>query len=82
MSASILVVEDEPSIQSLIEVNLRRAGHTVILAADAVLKKPLNRLFSYRYHVTGTWADPLVNKAGESVQELSPPADTEKESKP
>jgi two-component system phosphate regulon response regulator PhoB len=35
MSASILVVEDEPSIQSLIEVNLRRAGHTVILAADA-----------------------------------------------
>ncbi len=35
MSASILVVEDEPSIQSLIEVNLRRAGHTVILASDA-----------------------------------------------
>jgi two-component system phosphate regulon response regulator PhoB len=35
MSASILVVEDEPAIQSLIEVNLRRAGHTVILAADA-----------------------------------------------
>jgi uncharacterized protein (TIGR02099 family) len=52
------------------------------LVANTVLKKPLNRLFSYRYHVTGTWADPLVNKAGESVQELSPPADTEKESKP
>ena len=35
MSASILVVEDEPAIQSLIEVNLNRAGHTVILADDA-----------------------------------------------
>ena len=35
MPASILVVEDEPAIQSLIEVNLQRAGHGVILAADA-----------------------------------------------
>ncbi|MCF8151861.1 MAG: phosphate regulon transcriptional regulator PhoB [Burkholderiaceae bacterium] len=35
MSATILVVEDEPSIQALIEVNLRRAGHSVQLAADA-----------------------------------------------
>jgi two-component system phosphate regulon response regulator PhoB len=35
MSATILVVEDEPAIQSLIEVNLRRAGHAVQLASDA-----------------------------------------------
>ena len=35
MSATILVVEDEPAIQSLIEVNLHRAGHSAILAADA-----------------------------------------------
>jgi two-component system phosphate regulon response regulator PhoB len=35
MPASILVVEDEPAIQSLIDVNLQRAGHGVILAADA-----------------------------------------------
>jgi two-component system phosphate regulon response regulator PhoB len=35
MSATILVVEDEPAIQSLIEVNLRRAGHVVQLAPDA-----------------------------------------------
>jgi len=34
MAATILVVEDEPAIQSLIEVNLRRAGHEVILAGD------------------------------------------------
>ena len=35
MSATILVVEDEPAIQALIEVNLRRAGHGVLLASDA-----------------------------------------------
>jgi two-component system phosphate regulon response regulator PhoB len=35
MPATILVVEDEPAIQSLIEVNLRRAGHSVQLATDA-----------------------------------------------
>jgi len=35
MPATILVVEDEPAIQSLIDVNLRRAGHLVRLAADA-----------------------------------------------
>jgi two-component system phosphate regulon response regulator PhoB len=35
MPAKILVVEDDPAIQSLIEANLRRAGHTVQLADDA-----------------------------------------------
>jgi two-component system phosphate regulon response regulator PhoB len=35
MPATILVVEDESAIQSLIDVNLRRAGHEVMLAADA-----------------------------------------------
>ena len=45
--------------------------------ANTVLQKPLNRLFSYRYHVTGTWADPKVDKAGESVQELQPKQDDE-----
>jgi len=35
MPATILVVEDEPAIQALIEINLRRAGHLVQLAPDA-----------------------------------------------
>jgi two-component system phosphate regulon response regulator PhoB len=34
MSAKILVVEDEPAIQALISVTLRRAGHEVIAALD------------------------------------------------
>jgi len=35
MAANILVVEDEPAIQTLISANLTRAGHVVMLAADA-----------------------------------------------
>ena len=35
MPAKILVVEDEPAIQALIAVNLKRAGHDVIAALDA-----------------------------------------------
>ncbi len=35
MAAKILVVEDEPAIQTLIAVNLKRAGHEVIGALDA-----------------------------------------------
>ncbi len=47
------------------------------LLANTVMQNPLNRLFSYRYHVTGTWADPKVDKAGESVQEVQPQAEEE-----
>lgn len=36
------------------------------LLANSVMPNPLNRLFSYRYHVTGSWSDPKVDKAGES----------------
>jgi len=35
MAAKILVVEDEPAIQTLIAINLRRAGHEVMTALDA-----------------------------------------------
>ncbi|MBI4996209.1 MAG: phosphate regulon transcriptional regulator PhoB [Rhodocyclales bacterium] len=35
MAATILVVEDEPAIQTLIAVNLKRAGHDVVGALDA-----------------------------------------------
>lgn len=34
------------------------------LVANTVLKSPLNRALGYRYRVTGTWSDPLVEKVG------------------
>lgn len=42
------------------------------LLANTVLQKPLNRLFSYRYHVTGTWEDPKVDKAGSGILPVQP----------
>ncbi len=44
------------------------------LVASAVLQNPLGRLFSYRYHVTGSWSDPRVEKVGEFVEEVPPGA--------
>lgn len=42
------------------------------LVASTVVQNPLNRLFAYRYHVTGTWSDPHIVKVGQS--EVKEPA--------
>ena len=47
------------------------AGAATLLAGT-VIQNPLNRLFSYRYRVTGSWSDPQVNKTGETVPEVKP----------
>jgi uncharacterized protein YhdP len=44
------------------------------LVASTILRNPLGRLFSYRYHVTGSWSDPKVEKVGEFVEEAPPGA--------
>lgn len=38
------------------------------VVANKVFKNPINRLFSYRYQVTGSWADPKVSKQGSVLQ--------------
>lgn len=48
------------------------------LVANTVLQRPLNRLFSYRYHVTGTWADPQVDKTDETPSEPKPSIEEER----
>jgi uncharacterized protein YhdP len=71
-----------PELGGLAAVGAAALVHPAIgaaaLLANTVLQKPLNRLFSYRYHVTGTWADPQVDKAGESTSTPKP----EEEGKP
>lgn len=37
------------------------AGAATFLA-QKVLDDPLSKVFSYQYHITGTWSDPLVDK--------------------
>ncbi len=62
-----------PELGGLAAVGTAAFFHPVMgaaaLLANTVLQKPLNRLFSYRYHVTGTWIDPQVSKAGETRPE-------------
>jgi two-component system phosphate regulon response regulator PhoB len=43
MAATILVVEDEPAIQELIAINLARAGHEVLRAANVAQAEALVR---------------------------------------
>jgi uncharacterized protein (TIGR02099 family) len=73
-----------PEVGSLAAVGTAALINPVVgaaaLVANTVLKKPLNRLFSYRYHVTGTWSDPKIDKAGAS--EASKPETTEDGAKP
>lgn len=34
--------------------------------ASSVVQNPLNRLFSYNYHVTGSWGEPLIDQASQT----------------
>lgn len=65
-----------PEIGGLAAVGTAALFHPITgaaaLLANTVLQKPLNRLFSYRYRVTGTWSDPLVSKTGETRPEIAP----------
>jgi uncharacterized protein YhdP len=76
-----LQVVVRPELGGLAAVGAAALAHPVVgaaaLVANTVLQKPLNRLFSYRYHVTGTWADPKVDKAGESSSEVKPKPEEE-----
>lgn len=48
-------------------------AHPVAAAAAAiankVLQNPLNKIFSFQYHVSGNWNDPKVEKVGHNVQD-------------
>ena len=57
----------KPEVGSLAAVGtaalINPVAGAAALVANTVLQRPLSRLFSYRYHVTGTWDEPLVDKA-------------------
>ncbi len=67
-------------------VMLNPVAGAAALVANTVLQKPLNRLFSYRYHVTGTWGDPQIDKTGKDekavpAEQAVPEAAVEEEKK-
>ena len=44
------------------------------LLAQKLLRDPFNKVFAFEYEVTGSLSDPQVNKVGEVVPALRPPA--------
>jgi uncharacterized protein (TIGR02099 family) len=82
-----VVVRPELSAVAAVGVTLINpvAGAATLLAGSVMSNNPLNRLFSYRYRVTGTWADPKVDKTGETAPPPAPaataPTEPAKESK-
>ena len=42
------------------------------LLAQKVMKDPLEQMFSYDYHVTGAWSDPVVARVGARAQQAAP----------
>lgn len=65
-----LQVVVRPELGGLAAVGAAAMAHPVVgaaaLVANKVFQNPLNRLFSYRYRITGNWANPQVDKAGNS----------------
>ena len=58
------------------------AGAATFLA-QRVLGDPLSRLFSYQYHITGTWANPLVdNETTTGAPAATPTTATTPEARP
>ncbi|HJW23891.1 MAG TPA: YhdP family protein [Rhodocyclaceae bacterium] len=73
-----MLVTVQPEMGSAVSVGALLMAHPVVGAAAVVanklLQNPLNKIFSFQYHVTGTWTDPKMEKVGQSVQETAAPA--------
>ena len=67
----VLVRPDVGTLAALGVAVINPIAGAATLLASATGQNPINRLFSYRYHVTGTWSDPQVNKVG-AVAEPGP----------
>ena len=71
MAATILVVEDEPAIQTLIAINLKRAGHEVVTALDAeTAQRQVNEGLQYQREAGSD--PPLLHQPGDPMLEKLP----------
>lgn len=84
-----LVVTVQPEMGAVFSVGALVLAHPVAGAVAAVasklLQNPLNKVFSFQYHVTGPWSDPKIEKIGHSVKDLpatAPPTATAPSSPP
>jgi uncharacterized protein (TIGR02099 family) len=60
-----VVVTVRPALTNSVALGvtvLNPIAGAVTFAAQKVLGDPLSKVFSFKYHITGTWSDPLVDK--------------------
>ena len=60
-----VVVTVRPALSNSVALGvtvLNPIAGAVTFAAQKVLGDPLSKVFSFKYHITGTWSDPLVDK--------------------
>ena len=60
-----VMVTVRPSLSNSVALGvtvLNPIAGAVTFAAQKVLGDPLGKVFSFKYHITGTWSDPLVDK--------------------
>jgi uncharacterized protein YhdP len=49
------------------------------LLAQTAMKDPIEQIFSYEYTVTGSWADPIVERSGHRPATAAAPPQTLKQ---
>lgn len=60
-----VMVTVQPALSNSIALGvtvLNPIAGAATFVAQKVLDDPLSKVFSYQYHITGTWSDPLVDK--------------------
>jgi len=60
-----VVVTVRPALSNSVALGvtvLNPIAGAATFVAQKVLDDPLSKVFSYQYHITGTWSDPLVDK--------------------
>jgi len=67
----VVVRPDVGTLAALGVAAINPIAGAATLLASAAGQNPLNRIFSARYHVTGTWSDPQANREG-AVTEPAP----------
>jgi uncharacterized protein YhdP len=80
-----MLVTVQPELGSVVSAGALLMVHPAVGVGAAVVNKlfqnPLNKIFSFQYHVTGTWSDPKMEKVGQETAAPAPVPKTD-EAKP
>lgn len=72
-----VMVTVQPEMGSVVSMGALFLANPVVGAAAAVankiLQNPLNKIFSFQYHVTGSWSDSKIEKVGQAVYDQPAP---------